>query len=381
MILALAVAGCGSSTDANSSGASSPVNSSSAAAAKPPMTRLHTAGSKILDAGGTTFLIKAANWFGLETASCAPDGLWKISLDSGMATIAGLGFNTIRLPYSSQCIEQRTPAIGIDATKNPDLVTKSPLQVMDAVIASARDHGLRIILDRHRPDSAAQSELWYTAAYPETTWINDWVMIAKRYRNEPTVIGADLDNEPHGSACWGCGVASRDWAAAATRAGNAIGAVDPHLLIVVEGIEKSAAGTYAQWGGELQDVAAHPLSLKIAHLLVYSPHDFPSSVNMHPWFGAKNYPANLPGRWDTNFGYIQKKGLAPVLLGEFGTKLETTSDRLWMAELVSYLARNKMSFGYWAFNPEGNTGGLVQDDWSTPEAAKVAALQPLLLLK
>ena len=344
----------------------------------PPLTRLHTSGSRILDAAGTPFRIRAANWFGLETVSCAPDGLWKISLDGGMTTIAGLGFNTIRLPYSSQCLQQRTPATGIDATRNPDLQKKTPLQIMDAVVASARSHGLRVILDRHRPDSAAQSELWYTAAYPESTWIADWVMLAKRYRNDPAVVGADLDNEPHGSACWGCGVAARDWAAAAKRAGDAVGAADPHLLIIVEGIEKSAAGTYAQWGGELQDVAAHPLLLGVAHQLVYSPHDFPSSVNMHPWFTAKNYPANLPGMWDRNFGYLQKNNLAPVLLGEFGTKLESTSDRQWMGALVSYLDQNKMSFGYWAFNPEGNTGGLVEDDWSTPVGAKVTALQSLL---
>ncbi len=403
LILALAVAGCGSSSSAASpSGSASAPSSASGAAAPhspaatgspsasavstattttaagPPLTRLHTEGAKILDADGAPFVIKAANWFGLETSSCAPDGLWQISLDSGMATIAGLGFNSIRLPYSSECIERSAPATGIDATKNPTLQGKTPLQIMDAVVASAKAHGLRVILDRHRPDSAAQSELWYTAAYPESTWIRDWVMLAKRYRGDPAVIGADLDNEPHGSACWGCGVASRDWAAAATRAGNAISAVDPHLLIIVEGIEKSANGTYALWGGQLQDVAAHPLSLKVRNQLVYSPHDFPSSVSMHPWFTAKNYPANLPTVWDTNFGYIQKKNLAPVLVGEFGTKLQTASDKLWMQEMVGYLAKNKMSFGYWAFNPEGNTGGLVQADWSTPEAAKVVALKALL---
>jgi endoglucanase len=38
-----------------------------------------------------------------------------------------------------------------------------------------------------------------------------------------------------------------------------------------------------------------------------------------------------------------------------------------------------MSFAYWSFNPNsGITGGLVQADWRTPEAAKLAALAPLL---
>ena len=68
-----------------------------------------------------------------------------------------------------------------------------------------------------------------------------------------------------------------------------------------------------------------------------------------------------------------------MLLGEFGTKLETTSDQQWLSAMVSYLDTNKMSFAYWSFNPNsGDTGGLVEDDWVTPQAAKLTALQPLL---
>ena len=91
---------------------------------------------------------------------------------------------------------------------------------MDAVVAARAAHGLSVILDRHRPDSGAQSELWYTPAWSEQRWIADWTMLAKRYANDPTVVGVDLHNEPHGAACWGCGDAKRDWAAAATRAGE-----------------------------------------------------------------------------------------------------------------------------------------------------------------
>ncbi len=349
------------------------------ATATPMVGKLHTAGSQILDSSNTPFRIKAVNWFGMETPNCAPHGLWQISLDSGMAQIAGFGFNAIRLPFSNQCIEQTAPVQGIDAVKNPGLQNKSPLQVMDAVIASAKAHGLRIILDRHRPDSGSQSELWYTATYPETTWIADWVLLAKRYADEPAVIGADLHNEPHGPACWGCPDAGRDWAASATRAGNAVLAADPHLLILVEGVEHLADGTSTWWGGGLDDVATHPISLKVSHQLVYSPHDYPASIFAQRWFEAPNYPANLPGVWDAHFGYLQKQNIAPVLLGEFGTKLATTSDQQWLTALVSYLDANRMSFAYWSFNPNsGDTGGLVQDDWVTPRTDKLAALRPLL---
>ncbi|KLD31941.1 hypothetical protein TB15x_23200, partial [Xanthomonas perforans] len=88
---------------------------------------------------------------------------------------------------------------------NPGLVSLTPLQLMDTVIARAKAHGLSVILDRHRPDSAAQSELWYTGQYSEQRWIDDWKMLAARYKNESAVIGVDLHNEPHGGACWNCG--------------------------------------------------------------------------------------------------------------------------------------------------------------------------------
>ena len=342
-------------------------------------TKLHTSGSQILDAANAPFRIRAVNWFGMETSNCAPHGLWQISLDSGMAQIAGFGFNTIRLPFSNQCIGQTTPVQGIDAVHNPGLQNKTPLQVMDAVIASAKSHGLRVILDRHRPDSGSQSELWYTGAYPESRWIADWVMLAKRYAAEPAVIGADLHNEPHGQACWGCGDATRDWAAAATRAGNAVLAADPHLLVLVEGVEHQGDGTSTWWGGGLTDAARHPITFAVPHQLVYSPHDYPASIFAQSWFQAPGYPANLPAVWDTHFGYLQQRNVAPVLLGEFGTKLETVSDQQWLASMVSYLDARKMSFAYWSFNPDsGDTGGLVRDDWVTPQAAKLSALRPLL---
>ena len=354
-----------------------PVTAQSLAA--PTMTNLHTAGSQILDASNKPFRIKAVNWFGMETSNCAPHGLWQISLDAGMAQIAGFGFNAIRLPFSNQCIEQRTPVTGIDVNKNPTLQNRTPLQIMDAVVVSAEAHGLRIILDRHRPDSGSQSELWYTSAYPESTWIADWVTLAKRYASDPAVIGADLHNEPHGSACWGCGDATRDWAAAATRAGNAVLAADPRLLILVEGVEKPDNGSSNWWGGGLEDVAVEPITLTVQHQLVYSPHDYPASIYPQTWFSAPNYPANLASVWDAHFGYLQKQNAVPVLLGEFGTKLQTTSDRSWLASMVDYLNANQMSFAYWSFNPNsGDTGGLVQDDWSSPQTAKLAALQPLL---
>src|SRR6478609_2681170 len=189
---------------------------------------MHTEGSRIVTESGDDFTSRAVNWFGLEPPNCAPHGLWQISLDRAMDQIASFGFNTIRLPYSSECLAGTAESVsGDDAGLKRTLQGLAPRQIMDKVVDSAAARHLRVVLERHRPDSGSQSELWYTDRFSEQQWIDDWVALATRYSSTPTVIGADLHNEPHGKACWGCGDPAVDGAAAATRAGNAILAVNP----------------------------------------------------------------------------------------------------------------------------------------------------------
>lgn len=348
-----------------------------AATAKTPVGYLHTSGSKILTSANKEYTIKGIAWFGMETSNCAPHGLWTINLDDGLKKIADSGFNTIRLPFANECLT-KTPN-SIDYNKNPALQNKNSLQLMDYVIERAKAYGLSVFLDRHRPDSGSQSALWYTSQYSESKWISDWVMLANRYKNNSTVIGADLHNEPHAEACWGCGDASKDWSIAAKKAGDQILAANPNWLIIVEGVERQQDNTTTWWGGGLKDAAKKPITLKVANRLVYSTHEYPATVYNQNWFNAPNYPNNLTGIWDTNWGYLQKQNVAPVLVGEFGTKYETQSDKLWLGKLVDYMKTNKMSFAYWSFNPNsGDTGGIVKDDWVTLQTTKLAALKPIL---
>ncbi|MBG6216624.1 aryl-phospho-beta-D-glucosidase BglC (GH1 family) [Arthrobacter sp. CAN_A6] len=205
---------------------------------------LHTDGSAIKNADNETYVVKAANWFGLETDQCVPHGLWTLKMNDGLKQIKSMGFNTIRLPYSNECITSGRVSTDTNFWANPDLKDKTPQQVMDIFIARSKANGLNVILDRHRPSSSSQSELWYTGAVSEAKWIADWKMLADRYKNEPTVIGMDLHNEPHGAARWGGTNPATDWHAAATRAGNAIQTVNPKLLVIVEGVEAQGDDTW-----------------------------------------------------------------------------------------------------------------------------------------
>ncbi|MEK8107493.1 cellulase family glycosylhydrolase [Micromonospora sp. M12] len=69
-------------------------------------------------------------------------------------TMARLGYNTLRVPYSNDALKAGATASGVNDFVNPDLVGLSPLQILDKVIDYAGSKGMRIILDRHRPTAA-----------------------------------------------------------------------------------------------------------------------------------------------------------------------------------------------------------------------------------
>lgn len=338
---------------------------------------LRAAGSKLVNAEGDEVRLTGINWFGLETGTYAPHGLWARNWQGVLDQIASLGYNVIRLPYSNLILDPNSrPLEGIDFDLNPDLGGLNGLEIMDRVIQGAGQRGLRMILDRHRPDPSAQSKFWYTEEVPEEQWIADWVFLARRYRGNDTVIGADLHNEPAGEATWGTGDPKTDWRLAAERAGNAILAANPDWLIVVEGVEKlrlsNGQDDWYWMGGNLRAAAEAPVRLSRPDKLVYSAHDYGPGVFNQGWFQDKEFPANLPAIWDAHWGYLVRQGIAPVLLGEFGGRsVGNDPEGVWQRTLLDYLKRNGVSYAYWSLNPNsGDTGGILDDDWRTVIRAK-----------
>ncbi|MEU8266903.1 cellulase family glycosylhydrolase [Sphaerisporangium sp. NPDC049002] len=363
---------------------------------------LHTSGNKIVDSTGATVRLTGINWFGMETDNKTFHGLWANNpWKSQLDLMASLGYNTIRVPFSDDAIKPGAVATSVNTYSNPDLVGLSPIQILDKVVEYSGSKGMRIILDRHRPTSAGQTALWYTSAVPETTWINDWKSLAQHYAGNTTVIGADLHNEPHADgtepqstgSCWGCGDTARDWRLAAERAGNAILSVQPNWLIFVEGVSCPSGGNAntwdnipdepcGWWGGNLSKAGAFPVRLNVANRLVYSPHEYATSVYHQAWFDDPAYPANMPAIWDQFWGYLYKQNIAPIMIGEFGTTLASNIDKVWLQELMKYTGTgvNGMSFTYWSWNPNsGDTGGILKDDWTTVDQAKQSILQPYLI--
>ena len=351
-----------------------------------PRDTWHTSGAQILDSHNRPVRIAGISWYGLETASGAPHGLNHQDFRTILSAVRDNGYNTIRLPFSNQMVHSPTPpSIGFeDASGQPinaDLQGLTSLQVMDRIIAEAGALGLRVILDNHRStagDGPEANGLWYTAAYPESSWIHDWQALAARYANNSTVVGMDLRNEPHnattGGSCWGCGSASHDWRLAAERAGNAILRVNPSLLIFVEGTDTVAGDSY-WWGGNLEGVRTAPVRLSVPNRLVYSAHDYGPSEYAQSWFNASTNAHSLAGVWTRHWAFISQAEIAPVWLSEFGTVNDAAdisssvpgSEGQWFTSLVDFLQANpNLSWAYWAVNGDDRYGLLDSNFDRTP---------------
>ena len=365
----------------------------------------HTSGNRILDSNGTTVRIAGINWSGFETTDFLAHGLCAQDYKTLLDVIKSLGYNVIRIPFSNELVEANpipsnfTTYVG-GAAANTALIGQPALTDLDTIVSYAGALGLRVILDNHRSEAGHSNEssgLWYTSAYPQGSWLADWQTMATRYSSpkftfngNPTVIGVDLRNEPHligltntSGSCWtgdtatnGCptSLTAQNWPVAAEAAGNAILAINPKLLIFVEG--NDCYNNVCGWqGGNLVGVATNPIVLSVPNQLVYSAHDYGPALFRQSWFNANTTPASLDAVWNYFWGYISAAGTAPVWLGKFGTGnsnrdvqcIAPGSQGQWFQSLVSYLQSNPaIGWTYWALNGESPDGLLDRQYDPTP---------------
>ena len=376
---------------------------------------LHTTGAWIVDANGCEVRLTSVTWFGMNTTNYVPAGLNFRSYKAILAKTKQLGFNSVRLPLSEQLVrynsQLRIKPAYIKAS--PELKGLHPLQVLDRIVAAAGKVGLYVILDNHgslasSPNTSHIEALWNR--YSFQGWISDWETLATRYKDNPTVVGFDVRNEPHTDgpgpwnlrryltqgATWGpypskLWKPSTDWAAAATAVGNALLAINPHALIFVEGVElypdpnkKSGVEVY-WWGSILKGVKVDPVVLNVAHQLVYSPHEWGPWKGSSANFNKKSTYTSMVKVMNANWGFIpiSKKPTiqAPIWLGEFNTcnirpacvkNTKKGSQGLWFQWIVKFLQSNpSIGWGYFPINgtngiDEPSNNSVLDPSWTKP---------------
>ncbi|MEL6894048.1 MAG: cellulase family glycosylhydrolase, partial [Actinomycetota bacterium] len=348
-----------------------------------------TSGSDIVTSNGQPIRIRGVNWFGFESDLAVAHGLWARNHRDLVALIAELGFNTIRIPFSSSMLDPDTMPVDISYELNPDLEGLTSLEVLDEIVDDAGRNGLAVILDRHALGADDRAPLWYDDDYPAERMIEDWELLATRYRDRPNVIGADLYNAPHGTACWGCGDPERDWRLAAEATGDAIHRIAPGWLIFVAGVERPSDTTCGvgegqepcAWrGADVGGAIADPVRLTVSEAkVVYATQDYGSSVFEQPWFDDPSFPSNMPAIWDRWWGELEATDAAPVLLSGFGTVLDGETNEAWLGALLAYVDERDVDFAFWALNPNSDdTGGLLEADWFTVDEDKMDFLRRFL---
>ncbi|MEM3088510.1 MAG: glycoside hydrolase family 5 protein, partial [Candidatus Bathyarchaeia archaeon] len=289
---------------------------------------LHTEGRYIKDSLGNIVYLRGVSKMGLEY-TC--DGFHIVESDYDL--MKEMGVNVVRIPYTMEWIY------------NPGYLAK-----IDRQIQWCKERNIYVILDMHRPNHRGQQSF----PWNETAWISQWLFLAERYKEEPTVIGFDLFNEPH-DVDW------VKWKNTAERAAKAIHKVNPNLLILIQGVG---------WGWDLAGAQTNPVN---ETNIVYSPHIYPYPLSHAEWsyaYKKGNYELGYQLLRDyikSNWEPILTNNIAPILVGEFGTPIFEENNLRWMKDLLEIMHELEISYTCWVFygSDKPRDCALLKSDWKT----------------
>ena len=371
---------------------------------------LHAVGSRLYDKDGNEVWLTGANWFGFNCGENCLHYLWSGDVDDMLSEVADRGINVIRMPISTELLiswmnDTPNPVSSVSAENNPpyyvinpdflnaDKTMKNSMEIFDIIMQKCKKYGLKAFIDIHSPhtdNSGHNYNLWYGKETADGTmvttdlWIETLTWLADKYKNDDTLIGYDLKNEPHGkgqegttAAKWDGSTDENNWAYAATKCANSILDVNPNALIFIEGVEqsvKSDAYTWGQpdsktdppyipawWGGNLRGVRKYPVVPDSGtSQIVYSPHDYGPSVYNQTWFD-KDFTEQtlLDDYWYDTWAYVNAEDIAPLLIGEWGGHMDGGKNQQWMELLRDYMINHHINHTFWCLNTNsGDTGGL-----------------------
>nr|MDE6529472.1 glycoside hydrolase family 5 protein [Lachnospiraceae bacterium] len=205
---------------------------------------LFVEGNQIVDASGKPVWLTGINWFGYNTGTNCFDGLWTCDLNSSIKAIADHGFNILRIPISTQLLLQwkngEYPTANFNQATNDYLVGMNSLEIFDYVLDLCEQNGIKVLLDTHCAMTNASGHtvnLWVDGEIDEADFIEAWVWVADRYKDNDTIIAFDLKNEPHGKpfeqnkAIWNDSTDPNNWKYVAEKTAAQIFAVNPNVLI------------------------------------------------------------------------------------------------------------------------------------------------------
>jgi aryl-phospho-beta-D-glucosidase BglC (GH1 family) len=353
-----------------------------------------TKGHDIVNSQGKVVRLSGLNWFGFDTSNEVFHGLWSVNMHNIVKQVYERGFNCFRVPISAKVLQDwkngRTKKDWPNNQEaNKDLVGLTNLQVFDLFITDLKKYKLKMFIDIHGiKDDIYQDGLWFDKDHPVSYIEGALEWFATHYRDEDTVIGIDLFNEPaghcqaqSGAARWDNSTSPENWKRWIETIIPKLLTINPNLLMLVEGIE-CWEGSWGWRGGNLVAYSYFPFNLgKYAKQLVFAPHEYGPAVYKDQWWFKKgfNYQTLYDDHWYGMWMYLWERKNGPILIGEWGG--HTTGDDLtWMKALVQLITKYQLSQTFWCLNPNsGDTGGLLLNDWKTWDEVKYNIIKPVLV--
>lgn len=336
---------------------------------------LRTQGPNIVDADNKRFKLASVNWQGANDRSFVVGGLNVKHRSEIAETIKMLGFNSVRLSYTTEMVTTNPVVDSKLLSKNQDLIGKMALEVFEATTKSLTNAGIAVIISHRNTgwcysgglcDAGWLSDYFEPICRRKQTqeeWLKNWEKIMLPYLQNPFVIGCDLGAEA-GRIPW------LEWAATAEVAGNHLLRMNPDWLIIVEGANSAS---------DLSGAGERPIVFEIPNKLVYSAHVCSARVCGSPGWGSiygrfaqYNY-ASVVSTMSYNWGYLLEQDIAPLWLGELdASQSPGLGSRNYWRNLVRYLKQLDVDFAYSALNPRNSKASapdinaLVRDDYTTP---------------
>lgn len=256
--------------------------------------------------------------------------------------IKNSGFNCVRVPFNFRLIEE-----------------KNGIYYLDWVIRLCKLYRIYCILDLHaacgsqnsdwHADSKGEASLWKEGRYQEKL-AQLWQGLARRYRDEETIAGFDILNEP---VCKDARPVLRLYKELVSR----IREIDKEHIIFLEG---------NRWAQELEFLG-EPWDENLAYSIhFYAPLEF-----TFRFVRNLRYPGRICGRHYSKkdlksilAGYykIKKRWQVPIYVGEFGLNSPCPychQEGAWLKDALDLFNEFRFHWTYWTY--KAVAGGIYPD--------------------
>jgi endoglucanase len=277
--------------------------------------------------------------------------------EADLRELASWGANSIRYPmnwntFPNSPADNATPA-------EYDSWLDGQLKRLDTLLPVCEELGLHVVVDMHTPVCGRYPD----AANPlvmrifrdkscQEQFIEDWKMIAKRYKGKKMIWGYDLLNEPlEGDVPPGL----MTWRQLAENVTLEIRAIDPNATIIYEPAVDTLGSDITQGKG----ILPLPYDNVVYSIHMYSPAEF-----THQGVGGRPHPVYYPSQiggtyWDINqqrklyqpIVDFQKKYNATIYIGEFSVvRWAPAKDaEQCLSDFITIMEENGWSGAYHAF--------------------------------